>query len=249
MWRSKVSHGAIVPSGRTSKLASVPADAALGPVAVGRPDVALDLVEAPADAGAAAPALAHRTASPGSRSAELEPAAVDADDRPDRRRVPRREFQHDVAAPRLSGHDRAVETESFDQGGEVVGDGRDVVGAVRLGRSAVTAQVDGPGCVPARGQGDGDAVPHPRVRREAVDEEERRLGRLRRIPAIHREVDALGDLDPFGLHPVDGNAGRRADSGCVQARSGNVVCLTSRPSDRTSATDPPGHRGRRTRSA
>ncbi len=86
--------------------------------------------------------------------------------------VPGGELQDDVAAPGLAGDDRSVEAQRRDQGGDVVGDGRHVVRAVRLGGAAVPAQVDGDGGVPALGEARRDAVPQPRVGREPVDEDE-----------------------------------------------------------------------------
>ena len=135
MCRSNVSHGAIVPSGRTSKLASAPADPGLGPVLVRRPDVGLDLGQRATgqprrreDLTACLPV--------GEDAAGLEPAAVDAHD----------------ARGSSSGGSRASSTATLppqdwpatigrssasvvDEGCEVVRHGRDVVAARRASRN------------------------------------------------------------------------------------------------------------------
>ena len=88
------------------------ADAALGPVGVGRPDVALDLLE-PA---AGQPRRGERGPAGlpvGELVAQLEPAAVDADDPADRVRVAggeleRRRCRPTTGRPRPAGRGRAL---------------------------------------------------------------------------------------------------------------------------------------------
>ena len=128
---------------RTSKLASAPADAGLGPVRVGRADVALDLVASrrPASRGGGEGGAAGLPV--GEVAARLQPAAVDADDPADELRVAGRELQDDVAAPGLAGDDRPVEAQRARSAPRGRRDGRDVVRAVGLGRAAVAAEVDG----------------------------------------------------------------------------------------------------------
>ena len=103
-----MSHGATVPSGRTSKLASVPADAGLGPVGVGGADVPPRCRRG----AAGEPGRRERGAARlpvGEVGAELEPAAVDAGDPADERGVTGGQLQDDVATPGLAGDDRPVQ--------------------------------------------------------------------------------------------------------------------------------------------
>jgi hypothetical protein len=86
--------------------------------------------------------------------------------------VARGELDDDVAAPGLAGDDRAVQREPGDEGRQVVGDRRHVVRAVGLRGAAMAAQVDAGNGVPVGHQALGDAIPEPRVRGEAVDEQE-----------------------------------------------------------------------------
>ncbi len=89
-----------------------PADPALGPVAVGRPDVALDLLE-PAPGQPRWREGGQAGVPVGELAARLEPAAVDTDDRPDRVGVTGGQLEDHVAAPGLSGRDRSLEPEAL----------------------------------------------------------------------------------------------------------------------------------------
>ena len=176
MWWSYVSHGAIVPSGPDLEVREGPADPALRPVTVGRPDVALDLLEPTAGQprrGEGGPAGVPV----GELVARLEPAAVDADDPAGRRRGDGPPARGRRCRPRTARPTTGRSSpRRVDQRGEVVGDRRDVVGPVRLRRSAVPAEVHRDDRMAVGDEAGRDAVPHPRVRGEAVDEEEGRDG-------------------------------------------------------------------------
>ena len=79
-------------------------------------------------------------------------------------------------------------------GAHVVRDGRHVVRAVGLGGAAVAAEVDRDGEVAAVAELARDAVPHPGVRREAVDEHERHRagGEASRAPTCRRPAPRRG---------------------------------------------------------
>ena len=204
MWRSKVSHGAIVPSVADLEVGERALDAGLRPVGVGRADVALDLRR-----GGARRAAAGR-ASPGTPpSWETRRTA-----RASRRRRTRSRAR--APAPRsassrttLPPHDwpatigRSSPSSRITRG-QVVRDGRHVVRAVGLGGAAVAAEVDGDGEVAAVAELARDAVPHPGVRGEPVDEHERRrvaAGR-RWLPRVDGQLDARRDGDTLRVHRV-----------------------------------------------
>ena len=174
-----------------------------------RPDVALDLLEpAPRQPrwGERRPArLPVREL-----VAQLDPSTVDEDDAADRVRVTRRELEDDVAAPGLTGDHGPVEAERRDERRQVAGDGRHVVRAVGLRRSAVAAEVDG---VRRRDRAATRALATPSHSRafEAspwTSRNGRSLGRRGR-PCVHGELDAVGHLDALGPHPTDGSDSRR----------------------------------------
>ena len=153
MWRSNVSQGAIVPSARTSKFASVPADARLGPVGVRGADVApRSRRSGPADEprrgerSPGTPPSRGTRALGSSQPPSTQTIAADGVGMPRARARGRR--CRPTTGRRRSGRSSS---ERRDQGSEVVGDGRHVVRAVGLGRAPVAAQVDrDAGVSPAR---------------------------------------------------------------------------------------------------
>ena len=136
---------------------------------------------------------------------QVDGATVDADDEARRFGMAVRQLDHDVAAPGLADHRRSGPPEGVDHQGDVVGHRRHVVAAVGLVAPSVPPQVDrGDGVVATR-QLRGDAVPQPRVRGEAVDEDDPRPacrvpspGRVG--PHPDRQPHAVTDRDTHLLH-------------------------------------------------
>ena len=103
---SRVSHGAMVPSSRTSKQASVPAMPDSGQSGCGRPQHRSMSAERRADERRAAPAPRRRRPSRGTGASSIVPPSTRP--RPGAREAGG-ELDHDVAAPGLPDHDRPVE--------------------------------------------------------------------------------------------------------------------------------------------
>jgi hypothetical protein len=183
LWRSRVSHGAIVRSGRISKLASEPSS----PPWASRRGSGVGSSPRRRDSG--------RPTSGGGASRSQQTSHVGKASRksvrpPSTRTMPRVRSGWRTAKSRTTPapHDWPARTgrskpSARDQRPQVLGDRGEVVAAVRLVGVAVAAQVDR-AATAARPPRAARATPShsPRVRGQAVDEQERQVARRRRPP-------------------------------------------------------------------
>ena len=125
---------------------------------------------------------------------ELDDSAVDARDAAHGVRPAPGQSQHDVAAPRLAGQNRAPETQRADQGEQVGNRGVEIVASLRGVRAPVTALVEPDHRVAERVKPLRHAVPQTDVGRQPVDEHEGNRGRLT-LPKLDVQRDAGRHLD------------------------------------------------------
>ena len=167
--------------------------------------------------------------SPGDRHPE---AAVDGDQRQAALRVLGGERRRDRAAPGVADDDGAGQCQRVHGGGEVGGDGAQVIGLIRPVGVAVTALVEREDRA-AAGAGDqppGDRVPEPPLRGQAVQQHDGRAGAgpARGAPAAsrrpgrpgrcHRRVGERRPVDLPGAAPLAVVSGRDPRSCARSAR-------------------------------
>jgi hypothetical protein len=115
------------------------------------------------------------------------------------------ELENHAGTPRLPDQDRPLEAEpkSPDQRTHILDNSGEVVATLRLVGVAVAAQIDRHGRMAGRREPARDAVPQPRIRRQAVYEQERRprrrdrAGIEGRLPPQDAQLDASSHSDPL----------------------------------------------------
>lgn len=160
------------PVGAHLEVGECPADPLLGPVGV---RLAHPLLH-PERRGALEVRWAECCGAllPGREAAgEFDEPTVDGRHGRHRVRMPGRQFEHDVAAPRLAGHDGPCPPESGDQRHQIGGHGRHVVAVIGGVGATVTALVDGHDRVAGRSEVRGHTVPESGVRRQPVHQQDR----------------------------------------------------------------------------
>ena len=126
---------------------------------------------------------------------QLNDSAVDAGDTAHCGGVPPAVLEHHVAAPGLADENGTREAEGLDHGPDI-GDHRvHVVTGLRRVRAAVAPLIQRDDRVAAGPKILGDAVPQAEVRREAVDQHERRRAGIS-LASLHVEPDVRRHLDP-----------------------------------------------------
>ena len=103
------------------------------------------------------------------------------------------ELHDHVAAPGLADHDGRLDVHLVDDPEQVVGERPEVIAVIRLAGTTMPSLVDGDARVPEPGELLTHAIPHPRVGRQAVDQQERGPAQVVEPRGNALRATALGD--------------------------------------------------------